>query len=429
MESTENYRITRDQLVCTIKGVVAAEAIEQKYGSKKRDCARTINLPGFRKGKVPVSLVEKRFGEALLGEILEEEVKAELTRVIDLEKLDLAASPKVELSKRSKGQDQAFTVVCECYPELSEAWVKKITLTEWDVKASSEDKKHYQKELVDKNQAWAALKKGDKLKEGYAAFVDFAGTIDGKAFTGSEAQGYKMVLGEGKTLPQFEQAVLSMKVGEQKDGIAVVFPEDYHESSLAGKNAEFSITLIKAEKPEKLKEGKELFEKLGSKALTWKEYQPEMDRALNLRAVALKEAVQKVEFVRSALDVFEYEVPNTLFQKKKQSLKEQKVAADLLDEEARKHAVTDLVFRFLIKHYNISATESEVDAYISDLIDNQQSLEFVKQWYKQDAARLQYIQSSVVEKKMLDSVYKDVQIKDKKDMSLAKAKEFSEQEI
>jgi trigger factor len=222
------------------KVVLAAADIEQRVSNRLAEIGREVRLPGFRPGKVPITVLKKRYGTAVMGEVLERAVNDSSTEALRSHNLRPALQPKVEIVSFNEGKDLEYKLAVEVLPEIQPMDFSGLSLErlrpevpEADIAAALDRiAKQQRKNTVAERPA----EKGD------AVVIDFKGAVDGKEFPGGAAEGYTLELGSNSFIPGFEDQVVGMKAGEQRT-ISVTFPEDYGAADLAGKAASFEVTV------------------------------------------------------------------------------------------------------------------------------------------------------------------------------------------
>ncbi|HVM77975.1 MAG TPA: trigger factor [Stellaceae bacterium] len=220
------------------KVVVAATDIEQRMTSRLSEIGRTVRLPGFRPGKVPMKVLKRRYGQAVIGEVIERAVNDSSNEALRSRNLRPALQPKVEIVAFNEGTDLEYNLAVEVLPEFEPMDFASLELErlrpevpEAEVQKALERIARQQRksETADR-----AAEKGD------AVVIDFKGTVDGKEFPGGAAQGYTLELGSGSFIPGFEEQIVGAKAGESRT-VAVTFPAEYAAAELAGKAASFEV--------------------------------------------------------------------------------------------------------------------------------------------------------------------------------------------
>jgi trigger factor len=233
-----------DGLRRTYDVVVPAAEIESKCGAKLAEIGRTIRLPGFRPGKVPVNLVRQRYGASVMAEVMQDAVTTAADQLVEDRKLRPAGQPKIALAgapNLAKPADLAFSVEMELLPEIITPDLSALTLTRYRAEVA-QDKIDATLATISKQQTEPVpVEEIRPAETGDVLTVDFEGTVDGVAFEGGAGQDAKVVIGGEGFIPGFSEGMLGMQVGDTRD-IDVTFPAEYHEQSLAGKAAVFKVT-------------------------------------------------------------------------------------------------------------------------------------------------------------------------------------------
>ena len=232
------------------KIVIGADDIEEKVTAKLNDLGKTITLPGFRPGKVPVSLLRKRFGQSVMGEVLEEAVSTSSQQAIQENSLTPALQPKIEVTQFEEGSNLEYTMAVEIMPDIEMPDFAAIELERLVLSAGAEEVDEALERMAEQQKTFETIE-GDKAAgEVDAVLIDFTGTIDGEAFEGGTAEGHLLELGGGRFIPGFEEQLVGTKAGDKKD-VSVTFPEDYPSADLASKAAVFAVEVkeVRVAKP------------------------------------------------------------------------------------------------------------------------------------------------------------------------------------
>lgn len=239
MQVTE---VAADGLKREFKVVVAADEIEGKVEAQLKKIAKTAKVPGFRPGKVPLSLLKKQYGRQVMGEILEQAVDEGSKQAINDNQLRPALRPKIEVTAFDDGQDLEFKLDVEVLPEVPEVDLKAISLTRQVVEIEEARVEDAIQNVAKVRRQFAPLAEPRPAAEGDQVTLDFEGFVDGTPFAGGKAEDFTLVIGSGQMVPDFERALIGKSVGEPAE-IEVSFPEDYGHAALKGKTATFKVTL------------------------------------------------------------------------------------------------------------------------------------------------------------------------------------------
>lgn len=216
------------------------KAVDNAFLKKNKE----VDIPGFRKGQAPRSVYEARFGvESLYDEALNEAISETYYEVVDENKINVCGYPKIDLDEKKINQTDPihYTVTVSVYPEVELGEYKNLGIKKEDSKVTDEEVDAEIKSALERD-AMLVNKENETIEEGDTAKFDFEGKVDGVAFPGGTAKDYSLVIGSHQFIPGFEEQMLGMKVNETKD-LSVKFPEDYHEESLKGKDAIFTVTI------------------------------------------------------------------------------------------------------------------------------------------------------------------------------------------
>jgi trigger factor len=242
--------------------VVSANEIGANVDQRLTELSKTIKLPGFRPGKVPLSLVKKRYGSSIMGEVLEKTVQDSSTKLLQDNDVQPALEPKIEVVSFAEGTDLEYTMAVETLPKIEPADLTGLALER--VVAPVDDKavEEALDKIANSNREFEPVKKKRAAKEGDQLIIDFAGTVDGEPRPGMDGQDYPLELGAGNFIPGFEDQLIGIKPEETKT-ITVTFPTEYHAAELAGKEAQFEVTAKELRAPTKVKLDDEFAKKFG----------------------------------------------------------------------------------------------------------------------------------------------------------------------
>ena len=243
VEKTKNANEVK--LEITVEATKFDEAIKKVYFKS----AKYFNIPGFRKGKAPMQIVEKYYGKEIFYEDAFNEVAQEaLEEAIKENKLEVVSRPDIEVTQIEKGKDLIFTAIMQTKPEAELGKYKGIEIKKIEYNVSDEDIEHELGHMQEHNSRLVSIE-DRPVESGDIATIDFEGFVDGKAFEGGKAENHDLEIGSNTFIPGFEDQVIGMKIDEEKD-IKVKFPEEYFSKELAGKDAIFKVKVHEIKKKE-----------------------------------------------------------------------------------------------------------------------------------------------------------------------------------
>ncbi|SFR10704.1 trigger factor [Poseidonocella sedimentorum] len=248
--------------------VVTADELDAKVTEKLVEAQPEIEMKGFRKGKVPLPLLKKQFGERLLGEAMQETIDGAMSKHFEDSGERPALQPEVKMTNEDwkEGDDVQVAMSYEALPEIPEVDLSQISLDRPVVKADDAAVDEALANLAETAQDFKARRKGSKAKDGDQVVIDFVGKVDGEAFEGGSAEDYPLVLGSNSFIPGFEEQLVGVKAGEEK-AVEVSFPEEYQAPNLAGKAAVFDCTVKEVKEPVAAEVDDELAKKFGAEDL------------------------------------------------------------------------------------------------------------------------------------------------------------------
>ncbi|MEP3351434.1 MAG: trigger factor [Marinomonas sp.] len=399
---------------------VPAARIEEKVSAEVAKTAKTVRIDGFRKGKVPVSLVKKRYGQGIRMDAVEQIMRDAYVEAIQKESIQPAGMPSIEPKNFAEGTDLEFVVKVEVYPEVTLADNSAIKVDRVVSEVTDADLDVMLETLRKQNAEWNAVER--ESADGDQVTIDFVGYLGDEAFEGGAAQGHKLVLGSNTMIPGFESGILGAKAGEERT-ISVTFPEDYQAENLKGQEASFKITVSEVAE-QVLPELDEAFvEKFGLENATIEglraEVRKNMERELNQ---AVKAKLKNALF-DGLLSINEVEVPSGLVDQEVDALRKQaasqfggegfdasQLPAELFQDEATKRAKLGLLISEVIKQNELKVDDERVRAFLEDMAQAYQEPQQVVEFYLKNKEQLAQVQSAVLEEQVVDKLLESAQV-------------------
>ena len=224
------------------KVALPANEIEEKISHRLKELAQTAQMPGFRPGKVPVSVLRKKYGPSVLGEVLERAVNDSSQQALAEKGLRPAMQPQIEITSFEDGGDLEYTIGVELLPEIKPVDFSKIKLERLIPKTDDAAMENTLADIAAAQGDSAAIKDDRETKTGDVLVIDFLGRVGGEEFAGGKAEGYELTLGSGTFIPRFEEQLIGVKVGDKIE-VKVKFPDSYGAAELSGKDAVFDVTV------------------------------------------------------------------------------------------------------------------------------------------------------------------------------------------
>jgi trigger factor len=403
-------------------------SVQSEVETRLKKLARTTKMDGFRPGKVPMSVVGQRYGYSVHMEVMNDMVGEAFGNAANEAKLRVAGQPRITESEASPEGVMAFDAVFEVFPEvvigdLTSAEVEKINA---EVTDSAIDKTvdilRKQRRTFAQRAQDAAAEEGDRVT------VDFEGKIDGEVFAGGKAEDFQFIVGDGQMLKEFEDATRGMKSGESKT-FQLAFPAEYHGKDVAGKTADFMVTLKKVEAAHLPEVDEALAKSLGIADATVDglraDIKKNLEREVKFRLLARnKQAVMDALVAKAELDL-----PNTSVQSeisrllegaradlKQRGIKDAdkaQIPDDIFRPQAERRVRLGLVVSELVRANNLQAKTEQIKAHIEELAASYEKPADVMRWYYSDNNRLAEVEAIVIENNVTDFVLAQAKISEK----------------
>lgn len=407
---------------------LAADVITNEIQSRLKRLARSVKADGFRPGKVPMGVVAQRYGGSVQYEVMNDKVGEAFARAANEANLRVAGVPRITEKAGAPEGQLAFDATFEVYPEvrlpdLATLEVERVGTEITDAAvARTLDILRTQRRTFAERAATEAAEDNDRVT------IDFEGKIDGVPFEGGKAEGFQFMLGEGRMLEQFEKAVRGMKAGESKT-FPLSFPADYHGKDVAGKEADFLVTLTKVE-AQHLPEIDEAFaQTLGIADASVAGLREDIRNNL-AREVKFRVAARNKQAVMDALSkAAELDVPRTLVNNELQRMVEgaradlkargikdadkAPIPTEMFQPQAERRVRLGLVVAELVRANSLHATPEQIKAHIEEISKSYEKPEDVVRWHYSDNDRMGEVQAVVIENNVTQFVMERAKAVDK----------------
>lgn len=419
---------TLEKLERRITLTLPADTINNEVQSRLKRLARTVKADGFRPGKVPMSVVAQRYGYSVQYEVMNDKVGQAFEQATNEAKLRVAGQPRITEKENPPEGQIAFDATFEVYPEvklgdLSTAEVERVSA---EVTEAAIDKTL--DILRKQRRTFAQRAQGEAAGDGDRVTIDFEGKIDGVPFDGGKAEGFQFIIGEGQMLEQFEKAVRGMKAGESKT-FPLQFPEDYQGKDVAGKEADFMVTLGKIEAQNLPDVNEALAKSLGIADGTVESLRADikknLEREVKFRVLARNKAAVMDAVAKTA----ELDLPTALVANetarmiesaradlKKRGIKDADKAPipeEIFKPQAERRVRLGLVVAELVRANNLQAKPEQLQAHIEEMAQSYEKPAEVVRWYLSDRERMAEVEGVVIENNVTDFVLAKAKVTDK----------------
>ena len=419
---------TLEKLERRITLVIPANDLNSEIEIRLKKLSRTVKADGFRPGKVPMSVVAQRYGFSVQNEVMNDKLGQAFSSAANGAQLRVAGIPRISQKDEAPEGQLAFDATFEVYPEVK---LGDLSVIEVD-RISSEVTEAAIDRTVDilrkQRRSFAQRPAADGAEASDRVAIDFEGKIDGEPFEGGKADAFQFLIGEGQMLEQFDKAVRGMKVGDSKT-FALQFPADYHGKDVAGKEADFLVTMKKIE-AQHLPALDETFIKSlgiadGSADGLRADVKKNLAREVKYRVLARNKAAAMDALVKVAdLDVPKSLVENELERlvaSAREDLKQRgikdadkaPIPNELFQAQAERRVRIGLVMAELVRSNNLQAKPEQLQAHIEELSQSYEKPAEVMRWYLSDRQRMSEIEAVVIETNVTQHVLGLVKINDK----------------
>jgi len=419
---------TLDKLERRITLTLSADELKNEVESRLKKLARTTKADGFRPGKVPMSVVAQRYGYSVQYEVMNDKVGQAFAAATGEAQLRVAGTPRITEKDGLTDGQVSFDATFEIYPEvtigdLSALEVERVTTEVTDVAID-----RTLDILRKQRRTFADRPQGEYAVDGDRVTIDFEGKIDGETFQGGKAEAFQFILGEGRMLEAFEKAVRGMKTGESKT-FPLAFPADYHGADVAGKEADFLVTLTRIEAQNLPEVDAAFAESLGIADATVDGLRADIKKNLE-REVKFRVAARNKQSVMSALEkVATFDLPKALVDNEmarlvenaRADLKQRGIAdadkapipTEMFQPQAERRVRLGLTMAELVRANALSATMEQIKAHIDEMAQSYEKPEEVVRWYFGDQQRLSEVEAVVIEANVATFVLGQAQVVDK----------------
>jgi len=419
---TKNEGLSREFTI-----VVPANEFEEQVSSRLNEMSKTVQMPGFRKGKVPVSLLRKKYGPNIMGEALEKAVQDGSTKVMADNDLRPAMQPKIEITSFEEGKDLEYTMAVDVMPEIDLGDFSKISVERLVAETNETEVDETLARMADAYKTSAPVARKRKAKSGDVVNIDFVGKVDGEEFPGGKAEGFDLELGSGSFIPGFEDQLIGQNPGDELD-VNVTFPEEYGAENLAGKDAVFGVKIneLKESKPSEIDD--ELAKKAGMENLD------ALKTAIREQHAQGFNQISRQKSKRALLDAlhgaYSFELPNGLVEAEYDSIQkayeQAKEAGQEVEEMTDAERETDfrdianrrvklgLLFAEVGRENKIEITQDDLQKAILQEAQNYPGQEqMVFKYYQENPEAMQQLSGPVFEDKVTDFIMELAKTTDK----------------
>ena len=395
---------------------VEAVQVDTEVTIRLKQLSKTQRIDGFRPGKVPATVIAKRYGSAVRQEVAGEIMQRNYFEAVIEQKLNPAGMPALAIVKNEAGADLEYTATFEIYPEVEVKNLDQVKVEKPVVEVTDKDLEEMLETLAKQHATYKSVKR--MAKKADRATLDFSGSIDGEDFEGGKAEDFVLNLGEERMIPGFEKQIIKRKAGEKFD-IEVTFPEDYHAENLKGKTAVFAIDLKMVEEQVLPTIDDEFAVKFGVETGGVEKLKADVRKNMERELSQTVKSNVKQQVIDGIIEVNEFDVPASLIKGEVDVLRQQamqrfggqvdsanmpQLPDELFTEQAKKRVQTGLLLSEVIKSNKLEADEAHVKEMIETMASAYEDPSEVVEYYSNDEKMLQQMKDLALEDKAIDFI-------------------------
>ncbi len=402
---------------------VPAETITNAVREELKRVAKNARVDGFRKGKVPPQIIEKRFGASVRQDVLNDLLPRHFFDLMFQQKVNLAGRPTFTVESYEDGKDLQFNATFEVYPEVELQGLENIKVEKPVVEITAADIDKMIEVLRKQQATWSETQDAAKAED--RVTIDFIGSIDGEEFEGGKASDFVLLMGQGRMIPGFEDGVVGHKAGEQFE-IDVTFPAEYHSENLKGKAAKFAVTLKKVEMMVLPELTDEFVAKFGPNTKTVADLRAEIEKNMQRELKNALTARVKNQVIDGLLAQNTFEVPAAAVEQEIEVLRNQaaqrfggnaqqaaQLPRELFEEQAKRRVQVGLLFSQIIASNELKADDARAKAMIEEIASAYEQPAEVIEYYSNNKELMNNIRNVVLEEQAVDAVLAKAQVTEK----------------
>jgi len=404
---------------------IPSDKIEQAVKKRIAEIAKTAKIDGFRPGKVPPKVLEQRYGDTVRQEILNDQLQTSLTDALTQEKLRPAGQPIINIKQFEAGKPLIYEALFEVYPEIKLTELNDVSIEQFKAEVADADIEKTIERLREQHADWEEIDR--EAAKNDQVVIDFTGSIDGEPLEHGEGKEIPLVLGSSSMIPGFEDGIVGMKAGEERD-IKVTFPKDYHHKASAGKEAVFKIKVHKVSKSNLPELNDKFAEKVGIKNGGLTKLCEDITQKLKDDLVTALEAKNKNVVLDKLLELNKVEVPQALIEDEMNALYEQfmqqfppdlpkdkmpEIDKNIFKEQAVRRVTLGLLMLEVINVHKLKSDEKRVREIVETFAQSHEDPQKIIAWYMADKKRLAYFEQLNLEEQIVAKLLKSAKVEKK----------------
>ena len=414
-------------LTTDLRVIVDKKTINDQIVGRFEELKKTVNLKGFRPGKVPVEVIKQQFGKVVYGEILDKILKESSTKALQDNKIKVAGQPKIDLKSHGEDKDLEYIIHVEQLPKVKIKGIENIKITNYEIKTTQNDIEKKIKEIAKNQNNFKDKKEGERAKQGDLVVFDYKATIDGKDFKGGEGKNTQIILGKDLFIKNFDKQLIGITKNKEKI-VDVTLPENYPEKEYSNKKAKFICKIINIKQSEEVKINDEFAKTLGAKDLN--DLKTIVSKQIQNQYKSTLDVITKKEIFEQLDKFHDTKIPESLIQQEtellNQGIKKEEIEKNkkINKETAKKRIKIGLILNEVGEQNNLKVNEEEINSEIQKQIQTMPNqAKQVAEYYQKNHSAVESMRGGIYEDKII-SLIKEKTKSTKKTISIQEAEKI-----
>jgi len=395
-------------LKTNLKVFVEKKTIEEKMGVRLTELSKTVNLKGFRPGKVPADVLKRQFGKAVYGEVLDQILKETSTKAIEEKKIKVAGQPKLDLKSYGEGKDLNYTLEIDELPSIKLKSIENIKFIDYEIKVTEKEIEKRIDDIAKNQNNFKDKNENETAKNGDLVAFDYDATIENKSFEGGQGKNTQIVLGKDLFIKGFDKQLLGVKKNQVKE-VTATLPENYPKKEFVNKKANFKCKILNVKKPETVKVDDQFAKNLGAKDL--KDLKQLTNKQIENQYKMSLEELSKEKILNQLEKMHDVQLPDNLVQQEltiiSQHLKKEDKEKNKKESEkiAKKRIKLGLILNELGEQNNLKVDEQELRNEIQKQVHSMPGQQKqVLEYYQKNPSATTSLRGSIYEEKIINLI-------------------------
>jgi len=411
-------------LKTNLKVFVDKKTIDEKIGTRLIELSKTVNLKGFRPGKVPIEVLKRQFGKAVYGEVLEKILRETSSKAIEEKKIKVAGQPKLDIKSYGEGKDLNYTLEIDELPAIKLQQIDKINFIDYEINVNDQETDKRINDIAKNQNNFKDKNENDTAENGDLITFDYEATIDTKSFEGGQGKNTQIVLGKDLFIKGFDKQLIGVKKNQEKE-VSAILPENYPKKEFANKKANFKCKILSLKKPEDVKIDDQFAKNFGAKDLA--DLKKLIKKQIQNQYKMSLDSISKESILNQIEKLHNIDLPDNLVQQElqiiSQGLKKEDLDNNKTEREkiAKKRIKLGLILNEFGEKHNLKVDENELKNEIQKQVQSMpEQQKQILEYYQKNPSATASLRGSIYEEKIINLI-KQKSKQTKKTISLKEA--------